>query len=157
MWSPVWHVLTDYIALILTQSSLLLTTPLKATAFPMSERREVAGKEKQASATDGKMSVNSFTTYRYLINAIRDTFDTPSGYRRFDRTSSKSLPTSKSQSSASHFTSSHNTSRPSEQPPANMSSQSSKYSAPRSSYSMLITLAIYLLLLHHTAGNAAPE
>lgn len=123
----------------------------------MSEGRVVARKEKQTSATDGKMFVNSVTTYRYLINAIRDTFDTPSGYRRFDRTSTKSSLTSKSQSSASQIssTSSHNTSRLSVQPPATMSSHSSKYSAPCSSYSMLITLAIYLLLLHQTAGKAA--
>lgn len=121
----------------------------------MSSGRVVAGKEKQASSPDGKMSVNSFTTYRYLINAIRDTFDTPSGYQRFDRSSNKSP---KSQSTSSQSTSSQNTSKASQQaPPATMSSHSSKYSAPCSSYSVLITLAIYLLLLHHTAGNAAPK
>ncbi len=139
------------------------------------ERRGVS----TTTASSRKMSVGS-TTYRTLINAIRDTFDSSAGqYRRFDRSNSKSSESRSSPSnskSAHHHhlsTSSHNifsssSSHPPIPPPqpspppqkvtTTMSSAyRSKFSAC-TSYTVLLALALscQLFLLHQgVAGNWA--
>ncbi|KAH9399906.1 C-type lectin (CTL) or carbohydrate-recognition domain (CRD) [Tyrophagus putrescentiae] len=114
------------------------------------------------------MSVGS-TTYRTLINAIRDTFDSSAGqYRRFDRSNSKSSESRSSPSnskSAHHLsTSSHNIfssssshppipPQPSPPPQKVTTTMSSAYRSKFSactSYTVLLALALscQLFLLH---------
>lgn len=107
------------------------------------------------------MSANSsFTSYRYVIEAIRDTFDGNSRYRRFDRTStssttkaSKSATKSPSVSSPGQQRLPHHASLATTSASSSSAMSSSTTSrpyadhlVPRSSYSMLLTVCLHLLL-----------